>query len=96
MNAFSHIYPSLGSYFDNVIQIANAACVSRTQAWKCLNGIDEKDFTPHQKKAIVANIITRIERGDKFEEAGVGDLPKLFKAFNDFDEVFRSEVNKHE
>jgi hypothetical protein len=94
MKTISYIYPSLGKYFANITDLANAACVSRTHTYECLKG--DKQFTPQQKKAIVADIITRITRGDRWDEVDERDLPRLFEAYCNFDEVFRSEVNKHE
>ena len=93
MTPLQTIYPSLSKYFATTTELANAACMSRTRAYECLKG--DKQFTVQQKKAIVANIIARIVRGDKLKETDKTDLPKLFEAFNNFDEVFRSEV-KHE
>ena len=58
MTASGGLYPSLGRYFENLTELAHAGCMSRTRARECLDG--EKSFTRHEKKAIAANIATRL------------------------------------
>ena len=85
MKALSSIYPALGRFFKNEAQLADAACISRGHAWKCLNGIGGSDFTTHQKKALMANVIARMCIG----ELDNADMALAVQAYEDFDEVFK-------
>lgn len=91
MRAGSVVYPSLGRYFSTVTEIANAACMKRDHCWRCLNGINGKDFTPQEKKAIVANIIVRMERGEIGNNYD-REILDMYQAFDDFDTVFRKGI----
>lgn len=58
MNAAGGLYPSLGRYFRNMTELANAGCMSRQRARDCLDG--KKEFTEAEKKAIAANIAIKL------------------------------------
>lgn len=85
MKAVSPIYPALGRFFETETQLANAACISRSKAWRCLNGIDNEDFTPQQKKALMANVIARMCIG----QLDPADMSIAVQAYEGFDEVFK-------
>lgn len=91
MKALSTIYPALGRFFDNETQLANAACVSRAQAWKCLNGIEGKDFTPQQKKALMANVIARMCLG-QLDPSDMALAVQAYESRANFDELFKSSM----
>lgn len=54
MRADMGLYPSLGRYFSNMQELADAGCMSRTRLTDCLHG--RKQFTDQEKVAI-ANYI---------------------------------------
>ncbi len=88
MKSESTLYPSLGRYFSTVQDLADAACVSRYQATKCLKG--QASFTKQQKRAIANDIIARFCTG---EIAGVGkanEIEDLIDARKNFDQVFKN------
>ena len=86
MRAVCPVFPSIGRYFGSVQQLADAACMSRSEATLCLRG--KKDFTANQKRAIAANIIVRMERGELETHSG-REILDMYSAFDDFDTVFR-------
>ena len=88
MKALSSIYPALGRFFKTESQLASAACVSRHHAWKCLNGIDGKDFTPQQKKALMADVIARMCTGD-LDRTDMSIAVQAYESRSNFDELFK-------
>ena len=89
MKAVSTVYPALGRFFDTETQLANAACIGRAKAWRCLNGINGEDFTPQQKRALAASIIARM----CMSEIGTEDMALVVQAYEssaNFDEVFKT------
>ena len=48
------MYPSLGRYFRNLQELADAGCMSTRRAQDCLRGL--KQFTDQEKVAIYNNI----------------------------------------
>lgn len=86
MTARGGFYPSLGRYFDNLTELAHAGCMSRTRARECLDGL--KTFTRHEKKAIAANIATRLMSSTAIN---YNELEDALKAWNgDFDQIYKS------
>ena len=91
MKALSTVYPALGRFFDSESELANAACISRAQAWKCLNGIEGKDFTPQQKKALMADIIARMCVG-QLDPADMSLAVQAYESRANFDELFKANM----
>lgn len=87
MRTDSTIYPSLDRYFSTVQDIANAACISRTQAWRCLTG--KKKFTEQQKSAIANNIVVRFYTGEIEGTGRANEIDELLEARYHFDEIFK-------
>lgn len=85
MRPWNTVYPALGRYFNSTTELANAACMSRSKCWQILSG--EREFSPQEKRAIAANIIVRMERGELGETEG--ELLRMYEAYDDFDKVFR-------
>lgn len=75
MRADMGLYPSLGRYFSNMQELADAGCMSRTRLTDCLHG--RKQFTDQEKVAIYNNIRLKEYLGIKYE-AGLFD--EKFKA----------------
>lgn len=85
MTASGGLYPSLGRYFNNLTELAHAGCMSRTRARECLDGV--KSFTRHEKKAISANIATKIMSS---RDIDYKELESAVKAWGgDFDEIYK-------
>ena len=79
------LFPSLGRYFVNLTELAHAGCMSRTRARECLDG--QKTFTRHEKKAIAANIATRLMSG---KAINYNELEDALKAWSgDFDQIYK-------
>jgi hypothetical protein len=91
MKALSTVYPALGRFFQSESELANAACISRAQAWKCLNGIEGKDFTPQQKKALMADIIARMCIG-QLDPADMSLAVQAYENRANFDELFKANM----
>ena len=91
MKATPSVYPALGRFFDNESQLANAACVSRAFAWKCLNGVDGKDFTPQQKRALMADIIARMCIG-QLDSTDMSLAMQAYESRANFDELFKANM----
>lgn len=86
MTASGGLYPSLGRYFDNLTELAHAGCMSRTRARECLDG--QKSFTRHEKKAIAANIATRLMTNTAINYA---ELEAALDAWGGrFDEIYKT------
>lgn len=85
MTASGGLYPSLGRYFDNLTELAHAGCMSRTRARECLDG--QKTFTRHEKKAIAANIATRLMSGTVIDYNELEDALKAWSG--DFDQIYK-------
>lgn len=64
MRADMGLYPSLGRYFSNMQELADAGCMSRTRLTDCLHG--RKQFTDQEKIAIENYISIK-------DEYGIGD-----------------------
>lgn len=87
MKPQSTIYPALGRFFDSTTDLANACCMSRSKLWSILKG--ERDFTPQEKKAIVADIMARMFMS-RIEETDEVNLNSLYFAYNGhFDDMFK-------
>ncbi len=86
MTARGGLYPSLGRYFDNLTELAHAGCMSRTRARECLDGL--KNFTRHEKKAIAANIATRLMSSTAINYSELEDALKAWSG--DFDQIYKS------
>lgn len=65
MRADMGLYPSLGRYFSNMQELADAGCMSRTRLTDCLHG--RKQFTDQEKVAIYNNIRLKEYLGIKYE-----------------------------
>ena len=91
MKALSTVYPALGRFFKSESELANAACISRAQAWKCLNEIEGKDFTPQQKKALMADIIARMCVG-QLDPADMSLAVQAYESRANFDELFKANM----
>lgn len=91
MKALSTVYPALGRFFKSESELANAACISRWHAWKCLNGIDGKDFTPQQKRALMADIIARMCIG-QLDPADMSLAVQAYESRANFDELFKANM----
>ena len=86
MTASGGLYPSLGRYFDNLTELAHAGCMSRTRARECLDGV--KTFTRHEKKAISANIATKIMSSTSINYSELQDAVTAWGG--KFDEIYKS------
>ena len=85
MTASGGLYPALGKYFSNLTELAHAGCMSRSRARECLDGT--KDFTRAEKKAIAANIATRLMSQSSFDYE---DLERAVYAWQgNFDETYK-------
>ena len=80
------LYPALGRYFENKTELAHAGCMSRTRARECLDGL--KNFTRHEKKAIAANIATRLMSSTAINYNELEDALKAWSG--DFDQIYKS------
>lgn len=87
MRAHSSVYPSLGRYFLTVQELADAGCMSRDRAWRCLKG--EREFKETEKTAIANNIIARFYTGEIEGTGKANEVEDLIKARDNFDEIFR-------
>lgn len=86
------IYPSLTRHFKNLTELAHAGCMSRQRLYDCLHG--NKDFTRAEKKAISANIATKLLSSQYFDYA---ELEAAVKAWQgQFDEVYRIKEKKQD
>lgn len=86
MTASGGLYPSLGRYFDNLTELAHAGCMSRTRARECLDGV--KSFTRAEKKAIAANIATRLMASTAINYNELEDAIKAWTG--EFDKIYKS------
>lgn len=91
MRAYSAVYPSLGRYFESATQLADAAGIKRNHAYRCLNGIDGKDFTPQQKRALTADIIARMCIG-KLDPTDMALMVQAYESRANFDELFKANM----
>lgn len=91
MKTTPSVYPALGRFFKSESELANAACISRGQAWKCLNGIEGKDFTPQQKRALMADIIARMCIG-QLDPADMSLAVQAYESRANFDELFKANM----
>ena len=57
MRASGGIYPSLGRYFRNLQELADAGCMSPRRAQDCLRGL--KQFTEQEKRAIARAVMLK-------------------------------------
>ncbi len=87
MKRASPIYPSLGRYYSTIQDIADAACISRTQAWRCLTG--KRKFTEKQKRAIANDIVVRFYTGEIEGTGRANEIDELLEARRHFDEIFK-------
>lgn len=85
MTAPGSLYPSLGRFFKNRKELADAGCMSERRLYDCLKGL--KTFTINEKRAIAGNIAQHII------SQPVVDYPELTRAHEawkgKFDEVYR-------
>lgn len=65
MTASCGLYPSLGRHFKSMTELAHAGCMSVRRLRDCLDGV--KSFTRAEKKAIAANIATKIMSGTEID-----------------------------
>ena len=86
MTASGGLYPSLGRYFDNLTELAHAGCMSRTRARECLDGV--KSFTRAEKKAIAANLATRLMASTAINYNELEDAIKAWAG--EFDKIYKS------
>lgn len=83
MKTVSPIYPGLSRYFSTIQEIADASCMSRVQAWRCLTG--QTDFKPTEKMAITNAILAKVLRGE-IDQAKVRGM---IEGKTTFDEYFK-------
>ena len=82
------LYPILGRYFDNMTDLAHAGCMSKRRLRDCLDGV--KLFTRAEKKAIAANIATKLMTGTEIDYS---ELQIAVEAWQGkFDEVYKRKV----
>lgn len=82
------LYPCLGRYFENLTQMAHAGCMSKRRLRDCLDGV--KSFTRAEKKAISANIATKIMSS---KEIDYQELQLAVEAWQGkFDEIYQRKV----
>lgn len=88
MTASGGLYPSLGRYFSTLTELAHAGCMSRRRLRDCLDG--KIDFTRAEKKAIAANIATKIMTG---REIDYSELQLAVEAWQGkFDDIYKRKV----
>lgn len=88
MTASGGLYPSLGRYFSTLSELALAGCMSRRRLRDCLDG--KSDFTNAEKRAIAANIATRMMTG---KEINYSELQMAVEAWQGkFDEIYKRKV----
>lgn len=88
MTASGGLYPSLGRYFSNLTELAHAGCMSKRRLRDCLDG--KTDFTRAEKKAIAANIATRMMT---VNEIDYSELQLAVEAWQGkFDEIYKRKV----
>ena len=84
------VYPSLTRHFKNMTELAHAGCMSRRRLYDCLHG--NKDFTRAEKKAIAANIATKLLSSRFFDYSELEDAVKAWSG--QFDEVYKTKEEK--
>jgi len=85
MTASCGLYPSLGRHFESMTELAHAGCMSVRRARDCLDGV--KSFTRAEKKAIAANIATKIMTGTEIDYS---ELQMAVEAWQGkFDQIYR-------
>ena len=89
MKAVSTVYPALGRFFGSVTELANAACMSRSKAERCLYG--KQDFTPQEKRALMANIIARMSIGD-LNTSDMALAVQAYESEENFNELFKANI----
>lgn len=83
------IYPALDRFFDRMTDGANACCMGREKFRRVLKG--DEEFTPQQKKAIVADIMARMFVGEIQQDEDI-NMMTLYLAYNgQFDQLFKVE-----
>lgn len=88
MRAVSGLYPSLGRYFKNQTELAHAANRSRSYICECLSG--QREFTRADKKAISANIATKMMTQTEIDYSELQDAVEAWKG--KFDEIYKRKV----
>lgn len=86
------VYPSLGKYFDDMYQLAEAGCMGRTRLFEVL--YDRKEFTAAEKLAIANAIVTRIQAGECRVDNKDKEVRRAMEARKDFDRIYRVKKNK--
>jgi len=86
MTASGGLYPSLGRHFENMTELANAGCMSKSRLRDCLDG--KKNFTEAEKKAITAHIVVKELDKRPIDESELARASKAYHTGN-FDEVYR-------
>lgn len=87
MRADGGLYPSLGRFFDSLVELADAGCMSKQRARDCLDG--KKAFTEAEKKAISANIVTKLLKRSDLDS----DFRNAKEAWDGrFDEIYKRKV----
>ena len=85
MTASGGLYPSLGRHFKSMTELAHAGCMSVRRLRDCLDGV--KSFTRAEKKAIAANIATKIMTGTEIDYS---ELQMAVEAWQGkFDEIYK-------
>ena len=85
MTASCGLYPSLGRHFKSMTELAHAGCMSVRRLRDCLDGV--KSFTRAEKKAIAANIATKIMTGTEIDYS---ELQMAVEAWQGkFDEIYK-------
>ena len=89
MSPKTTIYPQLSRYFNTTTDLANAACMKRMKLWRILQG--EQEFTPQEKRAIVADIIARMSMGEieQTEQVNIETLRSIYDHTTNFEEFFK-------
>ena len=88
MTASGGLYPSLGRHFKSMTELAHAGCMSVRRLRDCLDGMEE--FTRFEKKAIAANIATKIMSGTEIDYS---ELQMAVEAWQGkFDDVYKRKV----
>ena len=88
MTASAGLYPCLGRYFKNLTEMAHAGCMSKRRLRDCLDG--KVEFTRAEKKAIAANIATRMMSGN---EINYSELQLAIEAWQGkFDEIYKRKA----
>ena len=85
MTASGGLCPSLGRHFKSMTELAHAGCMSVRRLRDCLDGVEE--FTRFEKKAIAANIATKIMSGLSIDYT---ELQLAVEAWQGkFDEIYK-------